>query len=77
MKVDEQWFHVIGVAGPQLSSQTEVAGIPSQDLNNVIYVPLNSAILRLEDTYSDRRDEIDGIYLNLRRNADIVNVPAS
>ena len=74
MKVDEQWFHVIGVAGPQLSSQTEVAGIPSQDLNNVIYVPLNSAILRLENTYSDRRDEIDGIYLNLRQNADIVNV---
>ncbi len=74
VKVDEQWFHVIGVAGPQLSSQTEVAGIPSQDLNNVIYVPLNSAILRLENTYSDRRDEIDGIYLNLRQNADIVNV---
>jgi putative ABC transport system permease protein len=74
VKVDEQWFHVIGVAAPQLSSQTEVAGLPSQDLNNVIYVPLNSAVLRLENTYSQFRDEIDGIYLNLRQNSDIVNV---
>jgi putative ABC transport system permease protein len=74
VKVDEQWFHVIGVAAPQLSSQTEVAGLPSQDMNNVIYVPLNSAVLRLENSYSWLRDEIDGIYLNLRPNTDIVNV---
>ena len=37
----------------------------SQDLNNLIYVPLNSAIFRLEDNYSWLRDEIDGIYLHL------------
>jgi putative ABC transport system permease protein len=71
VKTNEQWFRVIGVASPQLSSQTEVAGVPTQDLNNLMYVPLNSAILRLEDTYSNRRDEIDGIYLNLRESADM------
>jgi putative ABC transport system permease protein len=71
LKVNEQWFRVIGVAGPQLSSRTEVAGLPAQDLNNIIYVPLNAAILRLEDSYSDVRDEIDGIYLNLRESADV------
>ena len=71
VKVNEQWFRVIGVASPQLSSRTEVAGIPTQDLNNIIYVPLNAAILRLEDSYSDVRDEIDGIYLNLREGADM------
>ena len=71
LKVNEQWFRVIGVAGPQLSSRTEVAGLPAQDLNNIVYVPLNAAILRLEDSYSDVRDEIDGIYLNLRENADM------
>ena len=74
VKVNEQWFRVIGVASPQLSSQTEVAGVPTQDLNNIIYVPLNSAILRLEDTYSDLRDEIDGIYLNIRDEADMSSV---
>lgn len=71
VKTNETWFRVIGVAGPQLSSQTEVAGIPTQDLNNIMYVPLNSAILRLEDNYSDVRDEIDGIYLNIRASADM------
>jgi putative ABC transport system permease protein len=71
VKVNEQWFRVIGVASPQLSSQTEVAGVPTQDINNIIYVPLNAAILRMEDSYSDVRDEIDGIYLTLRENADM------
>jgi putative ABC transport system permease protein len=74
VKANETWFRVIGVASPQLSSQTEVAGVPTQDLNNIMYVPLNSAILRLEDTYSDQRDEIDGIYLNIRDNADMASV---
>ena len=72
VKLNQQWFQVIGVASPQLSSQTEVSGIPTQDFNNLIYVPLNAAILRLEDSYSDTRDEIDGIYLHLR---DEANVP--
>jgi len=71
VKVNEQWFRVIGVASPQLSSQTEVAGVPTQDINNIIYVPLNAAILRMEDSYSDVRDEIDGIYLTLREKADM------
>jgi putative ABC transport system permease protein len=71
VKLDEQWFRVIGVVGPQLSTQTEIAGLPSQDLNNVIYAPLNAVVLRLENTYSDVRDEIDGIYLNLNETTDM------
>ncbi len=74
VKVDEQWFRVIGVTGAQLSSQTEIAGLPQTDLNNTIYVPLRSAVLRLENTYSGFRDEIDGIYLNLGDRADIPGV---
>lgn len=70
VKVNEQWFHVIGVVGPQLSTQTPLAGLPAQDLNNLIYVPLYAAILRLEDTYSEYHDEIDGIYLHLDAHAD-------
>ncbi|HTS07673.1 MAG TPA: ABC transporter permease [Candidatus Eisenbacteria bacterium] len=74
LKANETWFRVVGVASPQLSSQTEVAGMPTQDLNNVVYVPLNTAVLRLEDSYSDVRDEIDGIYLNIRDSADMGTV---
>jgi putative ABC transport system permease protein len=71
VKVNEQWFRVIGVASPQLSADSGAAGVATQDTNNVIYMPLNAAILRLEDSYSDVRDEIDGIYLNLRAGADM------
>ncbi len=65
VKVNEQWFHVIGVVGPQLSTQSDVAGVPAQDSNNLIYAPANSVIMRLEDSMSDLKDEIDGIYLRL------------
>ncbi len=71
VKVNEQWFRVIGVVSPQFSADTEMAGVPTQDANNIIYVPLNASIGRLEDSYSNVRDEIDGIYLNMRENADM------
>ena len=74
LKVNEQWFQVIGVAGPMLTAQTDVAGIPAQDRNNLIYVPLYAAIFRLEDGQTRQKDEIDGIYLQLRTADDI---PAS
>jgi putative ABC transport system permease protein len=74
VKVNEQWFQVIGVAGPQLTVQADVAGIPAQDRNNLIYVPLYAAIFRIEDGQTRQKDEIDGIYLQLRSSDDI---PAS
>lgn len=70
IKVNEQWLRVIGVVGPQMSSGGAIEGISSQDLNNLIYIPLNAAILRLEDTRSGWKDEIDGIYLQLASAAD-------
>jgi len=71
VKVNEQWFQVIGVAGPQLTVQSDVAGLPAQDRNNLMYVPLYSAIFRLEDGQSQQKDEIDGIYLQMRSGSDI------
>ena len=61
VKVNEQWFRVIGIVSPQLS----------EDANNVIYIPFQASILRLEDSYSEVRDEIDGLYLNLGENIDM------
>jgi len=71
VKVNQHWFEVIGVAGPQLAAQADVAGLPAVDRNNVIYVPLMAAMLRVEDPLSFRKDEIDGIYLNLASSGDI------
>jgi putative ABC transport system permease protein len=71
VKVNQQWFEVVGVAGPQLAVQTDLAGLPAQDRNNVIYVPIMAAVLRLEDPQSWQKDEIDGIYLSLSPDADV------
>ncbi len=76
VKVNEQWFQVIGVAGPQLTVQSEVAGLPAQDRNNLMYVPLYSAIFRLEDGQSQQKDEIDGIYLQMLSGSDIPSAAA-
>ena len=71
VKVGAHWFRVIGVAAPQAVAQGDVGGLPAQDRNNLIYVPTTAAILRLEDTTSQFRDEIDGIYARLKPEADI------
>ena len=72
VKVNAQWFRVIGVAGPQLTAQADVAGLPAQDRNNLIYVPLFSALLRLEDSMSWQKDEIDAVYVTLTPSANVV-----
>jgi putative ABC transport system permease protein len=71
VKVNEQWFEVIGVVGSQAVAQGDVGGLPAQDRNNLIYVPTAAAILRLEDNYSMQRDEIDGIFVRLKNEGDI------
>jgi putative ABC transport system permease protein len=65
IKVNDTWYRVIGVARPQIAVQGETAGLPAQDQNNLIYVPLMSAMLRIEDSRAYYRDEIDGIYIGM------------
>src|SRR4029078_1735735 len=76
VKVNDQWFRVVGVAGPQLTVQSDVAGIPSRERNNIIYVPLYSSVFRLEDGQSAQKDEIDGIYLQMNPGADVTGAAA-
>jgi putative ABC transport system permease protein len=63
VKLDEQWFHVIGVTAPQLTTQSDLSGVKVEDLNNVIYTPLQTALFRLQD--NGLHDEIDGLYLQV------------
>jgi len=72
VKVNEDWFRVVGVAGPQLAVQGNVGGLPAQDRNNLIYVPTMAAILRMEDVRSSIADEIDALYLAIAPDADVV-----
>ncbi len=72
VKADEQWFRIVGIVGPQLSAQTTLEGVPTQDLNNVIYVPLTTGLMRMEDSRGSSRDEIDGLYFQLASASDSV-----
>ena len=65
VKLNDQWFHVIGVVAPQATSQTDISGVRNEDQNNLIYAPLHSVISRLEESQAWLKDEIDGIYLHL------------
>jgi putative ABC transport system permease protein len=65
VKLNDQWFHVVGVAAPQATSQADLSGVRNEDQNNIIYAPLHSVIARLEDSQAFLKDEIDGIYLHL------------
>jgi putative ABC transport system permease protein len=65
IKVNDTWYRVIGVARPQIAVQGDAGGLPAQDQNNLIYVPLMSAIMRIEDARAYLADEIDGIYIGM------------
>ena len=73
LKIDEQWVRVIGVLGSQLTVGSELSGIKTRDLNNLIYMPIDSVTYRLVENkaLAALRDEIDGIYLQLDLAANI------
>jgi putative ABC transport system permease protein len=55
VRLGEPWFRVIGVAALE---------------QNLVWVPLQAALLRLEDSQSFLRDEIDALYVALHRAED-------
>src|SRR5256712_5167332 len=65
IKLNELWCHVIGIVAPQLAPQSDSSRMRAEDMNNLIYAPLNSVRFRLEDSRSWLKDEIDGMYLHL------------
>ena len=65
VKINEQWLRVVGVARPQMSAPRGASGLPADDRNMLVYVPVWTAILRLEDTSSAFKDEIDGLYVQV------------
>ena len=65
IKLNVLWCHVIGIVAPQLAPESDASGVRTEDMNNLVYAPLNSVLYRLEDSQSWLKDEIDGLYLHL------------
>ncbi|HEV2731912.1 MAG TPA: ABC transporter permease, partial [Terriglobales bacterium] len=41
INLHDQWCHVIGTVAPQMAPQSDVSGVRTEDMNNLIYAPLN------------------------------------
>jgi putative ABC transport system permease protein len=74
VKMNDTWLEVVGVLAEQLAAGAQSAGGKMQDPNNVVYVPLNTFQYRYWDQSSFMKDELDGIDLRLKAEADSVEV---
>jgi len=71
IKVNDTWLQVIGVLGEQVAPGGSGA---AQDVNNIIYIPLNTFQYRFFDNSFNLKDDLDGVDLRLKEGADSVAV---
>jgi putative ABC transport system permease protein len=72
VKVNDTWLEVIGVLHEQLMAGSQNSGGQMQDVNNIIYIPQNSFQYRFWDQSSGMKDDLDGIDIRLRADADSI-----
>lgn len=72
IKVNDTWLEVVGVLGEQIVAGSQNSGGQMQDLNNIVYTPLNTFQYRFWDTSAFMKDELDGIDLRLRPGSDSI-----
>jgi len=74
LKVNDTWLQVIGVLAEQIVAGSKSIGGGMQDLNNIIFVPLNSMQYRFWSQTDNLKDQLDGVDLRLKPGADSIEV---
>lgn len=74
VKLNDTWLEVVGVLGEQITSGSQNVGAQMQDLNNIVFIPLNTFQYRYWDVSSFMKDDLDGIDLRLKDGVDSVQV---
>jgi putative ABC transport system permease protein len=75
VKVNDAWLEVVGVLNEQLMAGSQNSGGGMQDINNIIYIPINTLQYRFWDqSFANLKDDLDGIELRLRADADSIEV---
>ena len=74
IKVDGAWLEVIGVLEEQLMESPQSEGGTLPDINNIIYIPMNTFEYRFYDQGASLKDELAGIELQLQEGVDSVEV---
>src|SRR6266567_7338318 len=66
VKVNDTWLEVIGVLNEQLMAGAQSSGGVMQDINNIVYIPLNTLQYRYWDqSFGRLKDDLDGIEIRL------------
>jgi putative ABC transport system permease protein len=74
IKVDGTWLQVIGVLEEQLAQNPRREGGATPDINNVVYIPINTFEYRFQDPGGGLKDELAGVELQLGEGADSIEV---
>jgi putative ABC transport system permease protein len=74
VKVNDAWLEVVGVLAGQLMAGSTNTGGGMQDLDNIVYIPLNTFEYRFYDESADMKDDLDGIEIRLKPTADSIEV---
>jgi putative ABC transport system permease protein len=74
VKVNDTWMEVLGVLGEQITAGSTNVGATMQDLNNIVFIPLNTFQYRFWDVSSYMKDDLDGVDLRLKEGVDSVQV---
>lgn len=74
VKVNDTWLEVVGVLREQLMAGSTNTGGAMQDLNNIVYIPLNTFQYRFYDQSSQMKDDLDGVEIRLKQGADSIEV---
>ena len=74
IKVNDTWLEVVGVLSEQLMAGSTNSGSSMLDVNNIIYIPLNTFQYRFYDQSSSMKDDLDGIEIRLKADADSIEV---
>ncbi|HUB31735.1 MAG TPA: ABC transporter permease [Bryobacteraceae bacterium] len=74
IKVNDTWLQVVGVLHEQLMAGAQSSGGAMQDINNIIYIPLNTMQYRFWDQSASMKDDLDGIELRLKPEADSIEI---
>ena len=72
VKVNDTWLQVVGVLREQIMAGAQSSGGAMQDVNNIVYIPLNTFQYRYWDQSNNLKDDLDGVELRLKGDADSI-----
>ena len=74
VKVDGTWLEVVGVLAEQLAQNPRRDSGATPDVNNVIYIPINTFQYRFQDPGAGLKDELAGVDLQVAVGEDSIEV---